>query len=271
VYKTYDAITSQTQGCGNACITIKAENTITQLDAGSFDNLAPIQTVFPRCDKSNGSPDIYYIPITYKYSVDFPTSYVINLQCVNIDGGQNGFVNLISSQSGDGGFWLGYPQFAVDPIQVPVGGVRSLTFSVNSQMLREAYNSKIPITNANGIPEVYVCDSGTQSLCRNLASNRFITSPSYTFQYTQLDITVNGLQPRYREVTVFAHMILWPPSVEIEANYVPKRSINATNFPSWSRVLLLVCLIIFVVCYVLKEAVSHYALRGLPVLLAPRL
>jgi len=269
VYKTYDAIASQTLGCGNACITIKAENTITQLDAGSFDHLSPIQTVFPQCDKSTGAPDIYYIPITYKYSVDFPTSYVTNLQCVNINGGQNGFVNLVGSQSGDGGYWLDFPQLVTNPIQVPVGGVRSLTFTVNNQMLRDVYNTKIPIVNANGIPETYVCDSSTQSLCKNLAPNRYIKSPSFTFQYTQLSIDSQGMQVyRTREVVVFAHMILWPPTEVIEQNYVPKKSINATNSPPWSRTLLIVCLIIFVACYFLKEVVSHYALRDLPTLLA---
>lgn len=269
VYKTYDAIASQTQGCGDACITIKAENTITQLDAGSFDNLAPIQTVFPRCDQSNGAPEIYYVPITYKYSVDFPTSYVINLQCVNTNGGQNGYVTLIGSQSGDGGYWLEYPQLLVDPIQVPAGGVRSMTFTLNTHMLLSAYNSKIPIANANGIPEVYVCDSSTQSACKNLASNRYITSPSYTFQYTQLTFDGQGNQVyRSREVVVFAHMILWPPMAVIEDKYVPKKSINATNSPPWSRWVLGVSLAVFIVCYILKEVVSHYALRALPYIAA---
>lgn len=270
VYKTYDAIASQTQGCGNACITIKAENTMTQLDVGSFDHLAPIQTLFPQCDKSSGAPEIYYVPITYKYSVDLPTSYVMNLQCVNINGGQNGFVNLVGSQSGDGGYWLEFPQIVSNPIQVPVGGVRSLTFTLNTLLLRNVYSTKIPIVNANGIPEVYVCDSATQSMCRNLAANRYIKSPSFTFQYTQLTVGADGMQVyRTREVVVYAHMVLWPPSDVVVNDFIPRKSINATNSPTWSRTMLVVCLIIFVVCYVLKEIVSHYALRKLPELIAP--
>lgn len=260
VFKTYAAINSQTVGCGNACISVVAENTISLNGQSSFDNIAPIQTVFPLCNKSTGAPDIYYIPQTWKSSVNLVDRYVANVQCVST--GESGFLRLVGSQSDDlGQFWLEYPTTLSDLIQILPGTARSFTFTVNTVQLQAAYSQKSGVNDPNtGIPQVNVCDSTIQeNSCQYFNQESYIKSPSFDFEYTYVD--VNRMLAT-RTLNVYAHMILFPPSDTIVENFTRRKSLNSTAFPPWSRYILIASLAIFILCYLLKELLNHFALHS---------
>jgi hypothetical protein len=262
VFKPFSAINSQTVGCGNACISVVAENTISIRGQSSFDNLAPIQTVFPQCNKSSGAPDIYYIPQTWKSSVNLVTQYVANVQCVG--NGESGFLTLVGSTSDDlGQYWLEYPQTLSDLIQIPPGGVKSFTFTVNTVQLQAAYSQKLGISDpSTGISQVNVCDTTIHgNSCQYYIQESYIKSPSFDFEYTYVD--ANRMLTT-RTLNVYAHMILFPPSTTLVENYVPKKSLNPTHFPQWSRYTLIISLAIFVLCYLIKELLNHFALHAVP-------
>jgi hypothetical protein len=259
VFKTFDARSSQTVGCGNACITVVGENTIS-FGKGSFDHVAPVQTTFPVCNSSNNVPTINYIPITFKSSVDNLITIQANLNSVNNLSGQTAFLNLTGSTSDDSGnFWLEYPSTVSSPFSVPNAGVRALTFTVNNALLQNSFLKKTPFL-LDSVPSVLVCDPDPASICRQgkLPQN-VISSPTFTFTYQQFP---GGGKVVNQEVTVSAYAILWPASSQIP-NLVPKRSFNRTNSPTWSRISIFVCIGIFLVCLGLKTFVNYMALRTL--------
>ncbi len=268
VYKTYAAFASQTVGCGNACITIKAENTISQRDQGSFDHLKPMQTVFPQCDKSSGNATLNYIPYTLIMSLNKPTVYIASINSVNINQGIQAVISLVGSTSDDSGnYWLEYPSdVGTENIIVPNGASKAFRFTINNDLLKNSYyNDKEPLLNANGVPVLQVCDEGGQSsACTNLLQRNYIRSPTYTFEYDQYIIPQNGAPPFFAQqrVTLFAHMVIVPPSEEIP-NFIPRRKINRTQSPKWSYTLLIVSLIFFLVCFLFKSAMNHFALRAI--------
>jgi hypothetical protein len=259
VFKPFDARASQTLGCGNACITVVGENTIS-FGNGSFDHVAPVQTTFPVCNSSNNVPTINYIPITYKTSVDRLTTIQTNLNSVNNLNGQQAFLRLTGSTSDEfGNFWLDYPSTVSSPFSVPNAGVRALTFTVNQTLLQNSYLRKTPFLLAS-VPSVLVCEPDPESVCRQgRDSQNVLTSPTFTFTYQQFP---GGGRIVTQEVTVYAHAILWPASFVIP-NLVPKRSISRTNSPVWSRIALYVFLGIFLVCLGLKTFFNSMALRTL--------
>jgi len=260
VFKTYAAINSQTVGCGNACISVVAENTITIQGQTSFDHLSPIQTVFPQCNKSSGAPDIYYIPQTWKSSVNLVQQYVANVQCVS--NGESGFLRLVGSTSDDlGQYWLEYPNTLSSIIQILPGRVQSFTFTVNTLQLQAAYSRKTGTHDANtGINQVNVCDTTIQgNSCQYYSQESYIQSPSFDFEYTYLD--PNSMLTT-RTLTVYAHMILYPPSTSVVENYTPRKTLNSTSSPPWSRYILLASLILFILCFIIKEVLNHFALKA---------
>jgi hypothetical protein len=239
-----------------------AENTISIQGQSSFDNLSPIQTVFPVCNKASGAPDIYYIPQTWKSSVNLVTQYVANVQCVGT--GESGFLKLVGSTSDDlGQYWLQYPTTLSDLIQIPPGAVRSFTFSVNTVELQAAYSQKNATTDPNtGVSQVNVCDATLQgNSCQYFSLDSYIRSPSFDFEYTFVDVNRTLTT---RTLNVYAHMILFPPSSTLVENYVPKKSLNMTSFPLWSRYTLIISLTLFVLCYLIKELLNHFALHATP-------
>lgn len=259
VFKTFDARASQTLGCGNACISVVGENTIS-FGKGSFDNVAPVQTAFPVCNSSNNVPIVHYIPITFKTSVDTIQTVQANLNSVNNLSGQVAYLNLTGSTSDDlGNYWLQYPSTVSSPFSVPNAGVRALTFTVNNTLLQNSYLKKTPFL-LDSVPTVLVCDPDPESVCRQgkLPQN-VITSPTFTFTYQQFP---GGGRIVNQEITVSAHLILWP-ATSVIPNLVPKRSFNRTNSPPWSRLTLYVCIGIFLVCLGLKTFFNSMALRTL--------
>jgi len=259
VFKTFDARSSQTLGCGNACISVVGENTIS-FGRGSFDHVAPVKTIFPVCNSSNNVPTINYIPITFKSSVDRLLTIQANLNSVNNISGQTAFLNLTGSTSDDSGnYWLEYPSTVSSPFSVPNAGVRALTFTVNNTLLQNSFLKKATFL-LDSFPSVLVCDPDPYSSCRQgrLPQN-VITSPTFTFTYQQFP---GGGQIINQEVVVSAHAILWPASTIIP-NLVPKRSFNRRNSPAWSRITLYVCIGIFLVCLGLKTFFNSMTLRTL--------
>ena len=267
VYKTYAAFASQTFGCGNACITIKAENTISQRDQGSFEHLKPIQTVFPQCDKSSGDATLNYIPYTLVTSLNVAKNYVASVNSVNINQGIQAVMSLVGSTSDDSGnYWLEYPDdVGTQNILIPNGSSKAFTFTINLDLLKNSYyNGKEPLLNTNGVPVLQVCDGGRQSsACTNLLQRNFILSPSYTFEYDQYIIPKDGTEPFHAQqrVTVFAHMTLTPPTAEMP-NFIPRRKINRTQSPKWTYTFLIIALCFFLVCFLFKATVNHFALRA---------
>jgi hypothetical protein len=268
VYKSYAAFASQTNGCGNACITIKAENTISQFDQGSFEHLKPIQTIFPQCDKSSGDATLNYIPYTLVTSLNAVKNYVASVNSVNVNQGIQAVMTLVGSTSDDSGnYWLGYPSdVGKENILVPNGSSKAFTFTVDTDLLKNSYyNGKEPLLNANGVPVLQVCDGGQQSsACTNLLQRNFILSPSYTFEYDQYIIPSDGSAPFHAQqrVTVFAHMTIVPPTAEMP-NFVPRRKVNRTQSPQWSYTFLIIALGFFLVCFLIKTSVNHFALRAI--------
>ncbi len=270
VYKTYAAMQSQTTGCGNVCISVKGENTMTINDPSnvSFQNIRPATTTMPVCDQSDETILLFYYPEFYRNRVDNFTFIPVSIG--NQSNGRSAFMKLESSQSNNsqGLFWFTPPQ-TFQFIEVPGNQQTTLYFSVNTAQLLQLYSLKTPIANPlqGQVGEVYVCNQDLNvgdNSCGLLTPDEFILSPTYKYSYQQTIQDPNGnFVNNTAFVTVYANMILLSPDLTPTA---PTQKLTPQDNPTWIRWLFIVCLLLFIVTYIGKTLANTYAVRIYPLI-----
>ena len=270
VYKTYGAFRSQTVGCGNVCITVKGENTLTINDISNagFNNIRPATTTMPICNRNSDAINLFYLPQIYRAPVNLFTIIPVNVG--NQSNGINAYMQLVSSESNNPyGFWLNPPLNSQGLIEVPGNAQITLNFTVDTQMLNSVYSLKTPVPNPSrgNVPEVVVCDDSDASAnsCGNLTPNQYILSPSYKYSYvqTQIDPATGDPYQITTFITLYANMIVLPQDL---TPTVPSTKTVANEDPSWARYLIVVCVLIFILAYIAKTLANTYAVRLYPLL-----
>jgi len=271
VYKTYAGIRSQTVGCGNVCISVKGENTMTINDVtnASFNNIRPATTTMPICNRNNDTINLFYLPEFFRAPVNLFSTIPVNVG--NQSNGLSAFMKLESSVSNNtlGYWWFQPPQGLQDFIEIPGGQQRTLNFTVNTQLLQLLYSTKTPIPNPNrgGIGEVTVCHTDPNpdlNSCGNLPLTAIIESPSYRYSYIQTLINPDG-----NAVQLTSYLILYANMIVLSPDLAPVGPASKTvpsEDPQWTRILLLVCFLIFLVVYIVKAMANAYAVNLYPLI-----
>ena len=272
VYKTYAGIRSQTVGCGNVCISVKGENTMTINDVtnASFNNIRPATTTMPICNRNNDTINLFYLPEFFRAPVNLFSTIPVNVG--NQSNGISAFMTLVSSQSNNtlGYWWFQPPTGLQEFIEIPGGEQRTFNFTVNTQLLQLLYNSKIPIPNSTrgNTPEVIVCHTNAdpdQNSCGNVPQNSLIESPSYVYSYIQTLINPDGSPVQLTSyITLYANMIVLSPDL---APVAPASKTVPSDDPLWTRGVFIVCLLIFVIAYFVKAMANSYAVRLYPLII----
>jgi hypothetical protein len=270
VYKTYGAFRSQTVGCGNVCISIKGENTMTINDItnGSFDNIRPATTTMPICNQNSDAINLFYLPQFFRAPVNLFTFIPINIG--NQSNGINAYMQLVSSESNNpaGLFWLSPPLNSQGLIEIPGNAQTTLNFTVNTLMLSQLYGTKNPVPNPSrgNIPEVTVCfnDSNPDdNSCGSLTPDQYILSPTYKYSYVQTQV-LNGVPSVVTTfLTLYANLIVLPANLSPS---VPPTKTVANENPSWVRYLIVACFFLFFLAYVFKTSANSYAVNLYPLL-----
>ena len=271
VYKTYAGIRSQTVGCGNVCISVKGENTLSINDVtnASFNNIRPATTTMPICNKSDDSINLFYLPEFYRAPVNFFSTIPVTVgnQSNNIPA----FMSLVSSESNNqlGYFWFKPPTGLQQFIEIPGGQQRTLNFTVDTQLLQLLYSTKTPVPNPNrnNVGEVLVCHTDENpdlNSCGNTPTLSLIESPSYRYSYIQTLFNPDGSAARVTTyITLYANMIVLSPDLSPVA---PATKTVPSEDPSWTRLLVIVCFFIFLIAFILKEMANSYAVNLYPLI-----
>ena len=271
VYKTYGAFRSQTEGCGNVCISVKGENTLTINDISNagFNNIRPATTTMPICNQNSDAINLFYIPQFYRAPVNLFTVIPVNIG--NQSNGRNAFMKLESSQSNNSlGFWFAPPLNSEGYIEIPGNAQITMNFTIDNQMLKSLLSSKTPVPNPSkgNVPEVLVCfqdPDPTQNSCGSRTPDEYILSPTYKYSYVQFSVDpLNGNPYQFTTyITLYANLIVLPEN--LTPNVPPTKTV-ANHDPYWIRSFVLVCLLIFVVAYIAKTLANSYAVRLYPLL-----
>jgi len=270
VYKTYGAFRSQTEGCGNVCISIKGENTLTINDItnGSFNNISPATTTMPVCNQNSDAINLFYLPQFFRAPVNLFT--IIPLNIGNQSNGINAYMQLVSSESNNpaGLFWLSPPLNSQGLIEIPGNAQTTLNFTINTQLLTQLYGTKNPVPNPSrgNVPEVVVCynDSNPDdNSCGSLTPDEYILSPTYKYSYVQTQVVDGSPTVVTTFLTLYANLIILPQN--LTPNVPPTKTVANEN-PSWIPFLVAVCLLIFFLAYVFKTSANSYAVNIYPLL-----
>jgi hypothetical protein len=271
VFKPYGAFRSQTEGCGNVCISVKGENTMTinDISNAAFSNIRPATTTMPICNQNSDAINLFYLPEFFRAPVNLFTFIPFNVG--NQSNGITGFMKLESSLSNNSlnSFWLTPPANTAEFIEVPGNGQVTLNFNVNTALLAQIYNTKTQVPNParNNIPEVYVCykdQNPEDNSCGTLTPDEYILSPTYKYSYVQTVINPDGTPSQSTSfLTLYANMIVLPQN--LAPSVPPTKTVQADN-PGWLRYVFILCFLLFVLAYVFKTITNTYAVRLFPLL-----
>jgi hypothetical protein len=275
VYKTYAGIRSQTVGCGNVCISVKGENTMTINDVtnASFNNIRPATTTMPICNKNDDSINLFYLPEFFRAPLNLFSTIPVSIG--NQSNGIPAFIQLVSSESNNllNHWWFQPPTGLQDFVDIPGGQQRTLNFTVNTELLQLLYSSKTPLPNPNkgNLGEVIVCHTDENpdlNSCKDVPLNSRIESPSYKYSYLQTLLNPDGSAARVTTyITLYANLIVLSPDLSPVA---PATKTVPGDDPVWIRVLLLVSFLVLLIAYIVKTMANSYAVNIYPFISQPQ-
>jgi hypothetical protein len=271
VYKPFGAFRSQSVGCGNVCISVKGENTMTinDISNAAFSNIRPATTTMPVCNQNSDAINLFYLPEFFRSPLNLFTFIPVNVG--NQSNGITAFMKLESSLSNNSlnSFWFTPPPNTNEFIEIPGNAQATLNFAVDTTLLQQIYSTKTPVPNPNraNVPEVYVCykdQDPENNSCGTLTPDEYILSPTYTYSYVQTVINPDGTPSQTTSfITLYANLIVLPSNLSPSAP--PSKPIAADN-PTWLRYVLVGCFLIFLLTYFFKTMSNSYAVKLYPLL-----